>query len=241
MGLPRSGKTWVADVLGRTEGAVYVHEPDGSWDPFAFRASIRLGAQPYLADGDAPRQYERLWQGAFSGGKPAGTFRDRLARRAMSGVSLDDCAVTRRRTAVAPRLLLAAAAAVPRVAVPGVSKVVVKSANLALAADWVWERWKPVVVVVQRHPLDVLASWQELGIGIRLGGEHLLYRYARERWGIAGPGSASVLAQQAGASASSGRDWRTPSGAIRSGESYSTRTCAPIPVGACANWLETSA
>ena len=43
LGLPRRGTTWVGRALGATSGTVYVHEPDGVHEPFAYRARIRDG------------------------------------------------------------------------------------------------------------------------------------------------------------------------------------------------------
>ena len=46
-GLPRSGTTWVGEVLGRTAGAHYLHEPDNHLvRPDAWWAKRRLGPSP---------------------------------------------------------------------------------------------------------------------------------------------------------------------------------------------------
>ena len=48
-GLPRSGTTWVGEVLGRTAGARYLHEPDNHLvRPDAWLAKRRLGPYPEL-------------------------------------------------------------------------------------------------------------------------------------------------------------------------------------------------
>ena len=66
-GAPRSATTWVGVVLGATEGATYLHEPDEiSWRPFALAALRGQSHAPILAPGEpAPRAYERLWDAAF--------------------------------------------------------------------------------------------------------------------------------------------------------------------------------
>src|SRR5205823_1469687 len=68
-GLPRSGTTWVGEVLGHTAGARYLHEPDNHLlRPEAWWAKRGLGPYPELApEQDAPG-YEQLWALAFSGG-----------------------------------------------------------------------------------------------------------------------------------------------------------------------------
>jgi hypothetical protein len=67
IGPPRSGTTWVEQVLGRATSARVVHEPDNeTCNPFALRAKTPLGRFPVLAPGDiAPPAYVDLWGRAF--------------------------------------------------------------------------------------------------------------------------------------------------------------------------------
>ena len=71
-GLPRSGTTWVGEVLGCTAGARYLHEPDNHLvRPDAWWAKRRLGSYPELDPGaGGAGDYERLWALAFAGGPP---------------------------------------------------------------------------------------------------------------------------------------------------------------------------
>lgn len=52
----------------------------------------------------------------------------------------------------------------------------VKSVQAQLCLDWLHARYAPVVVLVRRHPLNVLASWLELGYDgsalLRAGHDH---------------------------------------------------------------------
>jgi hypothetical protein len=186
-GVPRSGTTWVGQALGHTDGAVYVNEPDGDHDPFAYRARRGHLVAPVLEPGVAAPDWERLWAGAFAGGQYAGTPRDRLARAVYA------------RTPVASRwdawlggqesapLRVAAALAVPRVAAPEARHVVAKSVRSELALEWIVERFRPRVLVVERHPFNVLASWIELDF-VRDGREAAsMAGYARDRWGVEAP------------------------------------------------------
>ena len=81
VGLPRSGTSWVGNILGRAPRTAYVHEPDGDHDPFAFRARRGSFIMPVLAPGDSAPDMERLWAGALAGGARATTIRNRLAWR----------------------------------------------------------------------------------------------------------------------------------------------------------------
>ncbi len=161
-GVPRSGTTWVGQALGRTQGAVYVHEPDGDHDPFAFRARLGHRVAPVLEADDDDRDYERLFTGAFAGGRYAGTWRDKIARRLYGGTPVDDRWRAWLGGSVSPTLRLVTQLAVPRVGVPGAEHVIVKSVRSELAMDWIVARFRPQVLLVERNPLNVLASWIEL-------------------------------------------------------------------------------
>jgi hypothetical protein len=190
LGVPRSGTTWIGEALGRTERAVYVHEPDGVPEPFAYRAKFRMEHHPILTAGAEAPEYERLWAGAFAGGRRAATVRDRIARRAFAGVSHDDRMRARLGGRMTPRLWVAYRLAAPLgPAGPGVEHVVVKSVHAALASEWLVRRFAPRVVVTHRNPLNVMASWLELGFprASRRGHETMV-EYARARWAVELPG-----------------------------------------------------
>jgi hypothetical protein len=187
VGVPRGGTTWVARVLASTPGAVYVHEPDGTHDPYAFVAKRDLLYHPMLDASDAAPAYERLWAGAFAGGAAAGTARDRIARRAFAGVTPAEKQAARNHGAMSPRLRIVNATATPltapRTGAP--RTVIVKSVNATFALDWITQRFDPTVVVVERHPLNVIASWRELGWAPPQGPMYDALRdYGRSHWDV---------------------------------------------------------
>ena len=172
MGLPRAGATWVAEVLGRAENTAVVNEPDNeTFRPFAVRAKLPLGRFPVLdASDDAPDDYTALWSAAFS--SSGGALRG--VRALAAATLLQRVDATERWTAfcnpVAPRaslrLRVIRRLAVPAMPTPGLSgQRVVKSAHGALAVEWIAARFDPDVVIVVRHPYNVIASWTELGWG----------------------------------------------------------------------------
>jgi hypothetical protein len=197
-GVPRSGTTWIGRTLGHTERAAYVNEPDGFRDPFAFRVMLTYGENPVLAPGAPARDLERLWAGALAGGRPAGSPRDRMARFLYDRTPLDERRSTRARGRAAGRLRLVTLFAAPRAAAPDAEHVVVKSVQCALALEWIAARFQPRILVVERNPFNVLASWNELGY-VRSPHElATMAAYAREHWGIEPPGAdAPHLATQA--------------------------------------------
>jgi hypothetical protein len=186
-GVPRSGTTWVGRVLECTEAAVYVHEPDGDHDPFAFRARLGHGVAPALDAASRDTDLERLFAGAFAGGRYAGTLRDKVARRLYAQVPLEDRWQAWLGGPVSSKLRLVGSFAVPRVAVPDARHVVVKSVRSELAMDWLVARFHPRVLLVERHPLNVLASWIELDYVRDVAEAAAFAGYAQQHWGVDAP------------------------------------------------------
>ncbi len=189
VGLPRGGTTWVGQVLGHTRDARYVHEPDGTTEPYAFRAKQAHFAQPMI-DAEAPRaaapELAALFDGALAGGAPASTWLDRISRQAWDRVTVDEKANARRTGKLSPRLRVALAAAQPRVAVADAQHVVVKTVLAAYCSEWIARHTRPSVVgVITRHPLNVVASWREFGWNPPFGPQYRAMRVrASEEWGV---------------------------------------------------------
>lgn len=173
VGVPRSGTTWVATLLGSTRGSAYLEEPDNHlMHPFAFRAKHRLPGRFYTAlePDQHAAEYETLWREAFrsSENAPTRTPRQRALRRALAnamwrGVSHKDVQrAFREPNDVAMTLRAAAALAVPETAAPGSRHLVVKSVYAPLSVEWIATRLSITVVIVVRDLLNVLSSWVEL-------------------------------------------------------------------------------
>jgi hypothetical protein len=172
VGLPRSGTTWVATMLARTEGAVLVLEPDNQFTaPYALRAKRGLPGGFYTAPARDARtsQYERLWLEAF-GARGSGWSRTERLRRALAQRSFARAGEAAVRASFAgrgvPWLLRAAELlAVPErpVAAAAAEAIVVKSVYAPLAAEWIASRVDAQVVVVERDLRNVLSSWVALG------------------------------------------------------------------------------
>lgn len=169
-GPPRSGTTWVEQVLGLAANTSSINEPDNDTQvPFALKAKRTLGRYPLLDPGDeAPEDYERLWDGAFAGIKYARNPRWKAGKLLLK---LADKNEFRKAlcTQVEPRLSLKLRAAIALASPPSqespADNVVVKSVHSSFSVSWIAERWQPKVVVVLRHPFNVVGSWAELGWG----------------------------------------------------------------------------
>ena len=190
LGLPRAGATWVAETLAAAPGTRLVNEPDNETSvPFAVRAKLPLGRYPVLGAGEqAPVTYRTLWARAFGAADAPAGPRTRLAAALLRRLGPIErwnafCRVQQPRATM--RLRAISALAVPPRLRDAPSRVVVKSAHAAFAAEWIAARWQPEVVVVLRHPYNVVASWTELGWGgCGLDSNpKIVERYAR-RWGV---------------------------------------------------------
>jgi hypothetical protein len=180
VGAMRSGTSWVSEVLGRTAGVSHLHEPDNPWEiPYAARAMVGLGALPVVEpESEPPAAYARLWDVAFgarSGGVPnwRRSLRNSSVRTRIAPTQhlYRHVPYAERRAALEPgvavvsfRFQLATRLARPA-SVRSRCDRVVKSVYAALALEWILRRYDPQVLVVRRHPLDVLASQVTLGWG----------------------------------------------------------------------------
>jgi hypothetical protein len=176
-GVPRSGTSWVAEVLAQAPETALVSEPDNfSVDPFAGVAKLGLGFYPAIPPGQNASRYGVLWDLAFSGGWPESP----RVERALSLVA---------RLPRGPRTV--AATAVARRCArrqPPPPHVVVKSVYAAFTVEWIVDRCGPSVVLMRRHPLNILASWLQLDVPPYPIEEHpVVHERVLEPLGISAP------------------------------------------------------
>lgn len=168
VGPPRSGSTWVGEVLSHADGFRFVSEPDNETQhPFAVRAKAGLGRWPVLDPGDpAPEDYVTLWRLAFAGMTHRRGPSWAAGKLLLKGASREELRMAFGPDGrFSPRLrAVRALARKPSRPTPD-GTVLVKSVHAPLALEWIAGRWRPRVLVVQRHPLNVIASWNGLGWG----------------------------------------------------------------------------
>ncbi len=197
-GVPRSGTSWTGEALAHAAGVTYVDEPDGFRDAFSFRTMMRHGENPVLDPGESAPDYERLWFGAFAGGRPDPGVRARIGQRAYRSVDTSVRQRARAGEGVAAALRIAQRLARPPLSDPGARHVLVKSVQCARSIEWIQQRFDPRIVLLLRHPLNVLSSWRDLGFVRNPRETASMSQTAWLRWGIAAPDSAAPqLAQQA--------------------------------------------
>jgi len=170
VGAPRSGTTWIGQVLSHTDGLCFVHEPDNETQrPFAARAKRTLGRWPVLDAGDrVPDGYHRLWERAFAGRIDRTSPRFAAAKLLLRGadkVEMRAAFCSPDAPTVSRRLRAVGALAPPPARRQRGSVTLVKSVHAPLAVEWIAARWQPRFLIVMRHPFEVVASWLELGWG----------------------------------------------------------------------------
>ncbi len=188
VGVPRGGTTWVGKALGNSDATAYVHEPDGTRDPMAFRhrALDRQGQFDFLNVGDLAPEYERLWDGAFSGGRARRSMYARLVVRALDGLPREERNAARlgNRLSLTTKFVLRGAR--PLLPRRDVDAVVVKSVHAAMSLEWIYGVIEDLrVLVVAREPRNVLASHVAIGFGppapLMLAAAR---RSMQDRWGL---------------------------------------------------------
>ena len=148
-GCPRSGTTWVGEVIGASHDVIYVYEPfnDGAHHnlkpPVRFAALTDDTAAPLRADLD------RLMSlGSFA----------RRGAQSLLGVSQYGA----RDPKIAGRIAAAHLARKPAHFLKG-RRVCIKDPLAFYAADWLHETYDANVVVMVRHPAGVVSSYLKLG------------------------------------------------------------------------------
>jgi hypothetical protein len=155
----------VTRVLSYAEGAIVVNEPDNEWPkPYALKAKLPLGRFPVLGTEDpAPKEFEILWERAFAGFRQGRVFWY-LARALFNDRTDPDlwrALCDHANPSVSARMRLMSALARPPRKGPKADTVIVKTVYGPLAVEWIAARMQPDVLIVQRHPFNVVASWVE--------------------------------------------------------------------------------
>lgn len=131
-------------------------------NPAAIYAKRRLGRYPLLGPGDTSPDYRRLWAWILSGAyEPRRLQRARL----LLGPAARDRIFDGRRDLAARLAGTVARNPRPGWIPPGEtapSTVIAKSIHAQLAVEWLASEFDVTVLVLLRHPANVLASWQQV-------------------------------------------------------------------------------
>jgi hypothetical protein len=168
VGVPRAGTTWTTHVLEASGSLYSVLEPDNeSRSAPAIRGKRRTGRFPVLQPGDLDDDYHRLWSWILNGaprngrvdaaGKILRTVRPRGRRRYYQG-----------RSSSVMHLAGWVGAHPPMEPAPELAarRLFVKTVFLPLAVEWVTNEVDADVLVLLRHPGNILASWMTLDLNL---------------------------------------------------------------------------
>jgi hypothetical protein len=164
VGLPRSGTTWTLRALGQAEGTTALLEPDNEDKyPAAIHAKHVVGRYPVLRPGEKPGEYRDLWQWILGGAREG--RRARVARHLLGPGAIGRIHQGRRD----PVTWLAGH--LSRIPHPGPSsspaatnRILAKSIHGQLAIERLASEFDVEVLLLLRHPANVLASWLEMNL-----------------------------------------------------------------------------
>ncbi len=186
VGLPRSGTTWIGEVLASARGISSIVEPDNEkLSVLAWLCKAELHRFPYLTSHDEARSYEQLWCTALAGNrwpwllnKALGLFiRIRAAQlEACVGEKSGFLYTDRSMRTVGPAAWvkpyridthqsmawLARQLIVVRDPSQVRRRIIIKSVHAPLSIEWIVAHFPVKVVLVLRNPYSLYASYRRL-------------------------------------------------------------------------------
>ena len=166
VGIPRSGTTWTMQVLGADPNLDPLLEPDneGTSAP-AIWGKKAAGRFPALQPGDRDERYHGLWSWILEGAPRSPRLR--VAAQILRPVQPPGRTRFLQGRRV-PLMTIAGAIAnhpgsgTPRA--PRNQRLLVKSVHAPLVIEWLAEEFEIDVLVLLRHPGNVLSSWLALNL-----------------------------------------------------------------------------
>jgi hypothetical protein len=193
VGIPRSGTTWTMQVLGADPNLHPLLEPDneGTSAP-AIWGKKAAGRFPALQPGDHDERYRELWSWILEGAPR--NLRLRLAAQVLRPVQPPGRTRFLQGRRVPLMTMAGAIARHPGSGTPsehGNQRLLVKSVHAPLALEWLAEEFDIDVLVLLRHPGNVLSSWLTLNLNeqfIRLEENPAVRTRLLSSWGVTAPG-----------------------------------------------------
>jgi len=168
VGMPRSGTSWTMAAIATDSSLYRVQEPDNETrTPSAIWAKHRTGRFPVLAPGEEDQEYRSLWLWIMAGAYQ--TRRLRVAKELLRRVR----AGGRRRFhqgRFSPLMQAAGTLAARPNARPAPAlashRLFVKTVMAPLSIEWLASEFPVEVLVLLRHPGNVLASWTSMDLSL---------------------------------------------------------------------------
>ena len=193
VGIPRSGTTWTMQALGADPNLASLLEPDneGTSAP-AIWGKKAAGRFPALQPGDHDQRYHGLWSWILEGAPRS--LRLRLAAQILRPVQPPGRTRFLQGRPVPLMTIAGAVASHPGNGTPSElrdRRLLVKSVHAVLALDWLAEEFEIDVLVLLRHPGNVLSSWLALNLNeqfIRLEENPAVRTRLLNSWTVPAPG-----------------------------------------------------
>jgi len=178
-GIPRSGSTWLAKTLSISSNAKYIHEPDNEKKNLvAFIAKNHIHRYPYLKKSDKNDLYYKLWESAFKGIN----FHNKISRRFRTNnqfvekqigykcdlihteffKDIEDKNFVEDKLIDLKKWIAFKLINIPFIKFMKYRKIIVKSVHLVLALDWIYNNFDIDIVIIVRHPANVISSYLNL-------------------------------------------------------------------------------
>lgn len=171
-----------------------LNEPDNEDKfPAAIHAKHRLGRYPVLAPGDVAPEYRRLWEWILTGGYEG--RREAWARKILGPGERERIFDGKRDLATTAAAALVRNPSVRHLPAdrPPDTQVVAKSIHSQLSLEWIASTFDVQVLVLLRHPANVLASWMAVNLkdsrNRTLETRPEIQASYADRWGVPRPGS----------------------------------------------------
>ena len=171
LGVPRSGSTWLADILASAPDADLVMEPDNEKTsiPASFLKK-EIPRFPKLSPQESgPQELQILWDCAFRSNWAPLLSRGRLSKAICQiRTASRESAIARKTTETVVDRDTGSSHSVLRslCACPGGlyrPLRIIKSVHAVLYPEWIVERYRPSsTLIIMRHPMAVLQSWRRL-------------------------------------------------------------------------------
>lgn len=182
-GIPRSGTTWIAKILSHPSGIHYFHEPDNEHNNLlGYIYKQKIPRFPYLTADDPPNGIHKIYEHVKQGNYLFGFDKKSLLIKKLLNIryssvekaikrknqsisslrnsSFDICPSRKIKKFVAKQLYQLALPL--KKEIPRDDKILVKSVHSVLALSYINHHFNPKIVVVLRHPANIVSSHLKL-------------------------------------------------------------------------------
>jgi hypothetical protein len=167
-GLPRSGTTWTAEVLGQAPDTFYLYEPDN--EKFYFKTILlkdEVNQFPYLKKGSESPLYYKLWKDIFNRHSYEDVFPDKNNMRAyylekMIGQKVGEVHETFFNYSDESKKDVIQKRNVDHPKIPMDQRLLIKSVDNIFALDWLDYHFDFIPLIIIRHPANTISSYMKL-------------------------------------------------------------------------------